>query len=161
MAALDHTRADLASLAAAEFALRRAQARRMVADRKLDPEAAARRLAPWLALACYTGADLPELVESIAALRVDQLGAISSASDTGCTERQARAQLADEISPRGAWRAELARVRDQAIVQAEANPAALPRARALCVLAARLAPHIPTTLRLDGAGLAKDAARCA
>lgn len=75
-----------------------------------------RRLAPWLAIACLAGADLPELAEPLADLRTFDLE-----GGRTTTEAEARACLAAEICPRARWAPLLAKARDAALDRAEAS----------------------------------------
>ena len=130
----------LANAAAAEFQLRQARARRMVRDGTLSAPAATRALRPWLAIACLAGADLPELEDGLAQLRVCD---ISSDASTSRDENLSRAILADDICPARIWRADLIAARDAGLSAADTNPAAADRARALCLLAAIFTPNSP------------------
>ena len=104
----------IARTAAAAFAARQAVARQMIRGGKMTRAEADRRLAPWAAIACLAGADLPELAEPLAE-RVTR----DVADYWQVTEAQARAELAPAICPRARWAPLLAKARDAAIRTAD------------------------------------------
>lgn len=106
---------QLARIAAAAFADRQAEASRLVRNGGMLRGEADRRLAPWLAIACLAGADLPELEEPLADLREKDPDDVWTFSDA-----QARALLASDICPRARWAPLLAKARDAALRRAEA-----------------------------------------
>jgi hypothetical protein len=106
--------AQLARIAAAAFADRQAEAARLVRNGGMLRGEAERRLAPWLAIACLAGADLPELDEALAELREKDPDDVWTFSDA-----QARALLASDICPRARWVPLLAKARDAALRRAE------------------------------------------
>jgi hypothetical protein len=106
---------QLARIAAAAFADRQAEAARLVRNGGMLRGEAERRLAPWLAIACLAGADLPELDEALADLREKDPDNVWTFSDG-----QARALLASDICPRARWVPLLAKARDAALRRAEA-----------------------------------------
>lgn len=135
---------DPARIAAAAFADRQAQARRMVRDRAMPLAEAERRLAPWLAIACLAGADLPELAAPLADRVTRDLS-----DHYQITEAMARAELAPTICPRARWAPLLGAARDAALRSAAAvcgsarsrpdeTANALEQARGLQALAAAL-----------------------
>lgn len=113
---------QMARIAAAAFADRQAEASRLVRGGGMLRGEADRRLAPWLAIACLAGADLPELEEPLADLRSKSAHAEPDEADDVWTfsDAQARALLASDICPRARWVPLLAKARDAALRRAEA-----------------------------------------
>lgn len=115
---------EIAQLAARALESRRDAARRMVKSGGMHPAEADRRLAPWLAIACLCGVDLPELADQIAELRCrDDAAAADADEGLICTEGMARALVADRICPRPRWARVLGTARDRALDRAEASAA--------------------------------------
>lgn len=99
---------DLATLAADEYLRRHARAAELVRTGTLPRAQAEAQLRPWLAIACLAGADLPEIAELLADIRV--LHGTPSAADK-------RAQAADDICPRARRRAALATACESALAR--------------------------------------------
>jgi len=104
----------LSRIAADAFTVRQSRARAAVAARKMPRAEAESRLLPWLAIACLAGADLPELEEPLAELRVTGTDGEPIFSDA-----QARALVADRICPRARWAPLLGKARDEALRHAD------------------------------------------
>lgn len=120
------TLTDLANLAAGEFQQRQERANAMVRRGDMPADIVNARLRPWLAIACLLGANLPELDEGLAELRVCQTfpgGEMGSRS-----EADARTILAADICPRATWLNALATARDAAIRAGHAESTATLRA---------------------------------
>ena len=96
-----------AQAAASEYARRREIALRAVSQGHWAEERAEAALAPWAAIALLAGADVPQLRESLA----EQVRIAHSP----WWASRARSLLADDLSPRGQWRAVLAEARDRAL----------------------------------------------
>ncbi|MEO5605587.1 MAG: hypothetical protein ABIR02_08245 [Novosphingobium sp.] len=116
----------IAEIASDQFRRRQANAAALVAAGKLDRKAAEALLLPWLAIACRTGAVLPEL-EPL-------LGAFPVLFGRSLTEPERRAIGADELCTPARCAAQIATARDAALTVAH-TPEALDRARDLVRLA--------------------------
>ena len=104
----------IATAAAAAFTLRQLRARAAVSARKMTAPDAEARLLPWLALACLAGANLPELDEELAQLRVT-----GTDGQPIFSLAEARAVLADRLCPRARWAPLLGKARDEALRHAD------------------------------------------
>jgi hypothetical protein len=136
------THLPLATVAAAEFRKRQKRAREIVGNRGMSPASANRHLAPWLAIACRCGADLPELAELLADRRIDVGLALASEEEKPLREAEARWLAADDICPRSQWVPVLAAARDAAFASYladEQNAALVSAAAALQRIALHLA----------------------
>ena len=140
-----HRPHPLAAAAAIVFRDRQAMARRMVRHGRIGAQQAEAQMLPWLAIACRCGAQLAELDEPLAELRVTRIyrGRGLPPEAGSRSDAQARAILADQICPRERWAPLLARARDAAVIAAETDPARRDDARRLYDLAQALAPEIP------------------
>ena len=105
----------VSQIAAALYLARKAKAQRAVAEGKLRRDAATELLRPWLAIACLCGADLPELDDPIADLRVMQT--FPGGHWQSRSEDEARA-------PARQWSATLAAARDNALDRDDTKTAA-------------------------------------
>lgn len=135
------TPTDLAQFAAQEYLARAKVAQDVVASRRMNRAQAGQKLAPWLAIACLAGADLPQFEGRLADLRTRDVN-----GDEWCSDAQARALVAADICPAAKWLPLLARARDEAIHAADASQdaAQLTRARNFRRLAEHLAQRAPT-----------------
>lgn len=126
------TQLPLATVAAAEFRKRQQRARDVVRNRGMSIAQANRHLAPWLAIACRCGADLPELAVLLADRRIDVGVALASEEQRPLREAEARWLVADDICPRPQWVPILAAARDDAFRRylADSTNAALTSAAA-------------------------------
>lgn len=127
----------LPTIAAQQFRTRQSRARDMVGRGGMTRAQASAHLAPWLAIACLCGADLPELADRLADYRQDTRFPISDA--------EARWLVAEDICPRARWVPLLAAARDGAVDRAAAaldDTAARAAAAALQRIAIHLA-HDP------------------
>ncbi|WP_408585954.1 hypothetical protein [Novosphingobium sp.] len=115
----------LGHLAAAEFRRRQVRAREVVRNRGMTVAAAERLLAPWAAIACLCGADLPELADRIEDWRVSPGAQVSIG--------EARWLAADDLCPRPQWVPVLAAARDAALARFAADPSAANTAAATAI----------------------------
>jgi len=90
----------LATFSAHAYRARRDRARAQVAAGAVDAARANAALAPWLAIACLAGADLPELARML---------------NAGDGATRSRSAVADWICPRARWLPVLAAARDTAL----------------------------------------------
>lgn len=141
------THLPLATVAAAEFRKRQQRARDVVRNRGMSVGQANRHLAPWLAIACRCGADLPELTLLLADRRIDVGVALASEEQRPLREAEARWLVADDICPRPQWVPILAAARDDAF----ARYLAAPQDASLTTAAASL-QRIALHLRWDSNG---------
>lgn len=121
---------DLAATAAAHYRRRAQRAAEAVRTGQFDRTAANQALAPWLAIACLAGADLPQLIEPIAEYRAKDADGADIVS-----ERQARALVAANICHRAKWAPILAKARDAALDGRHDTEEQIADARALTALA--------------------------
>lgn len=126
------TQLPLATVAAAEFRKRQQRARDVTRNRGMAIAQAHRHLAPWAAIACLCGADLPELAELLADRRIDVGLAQASEEERPLREAEARWLVAADICPRSQWVPVLAAARDEAFNRylADSQNAALTSAAA-------------------------------
>lgn len=126
------TQLPLATVAAAEFRKRQQRARDVTRNRGMSIAQANRHLAPWAAIACLCGADLPELAELLADRRIDVGLAQASEEERPLREAEARWLVAADICPRPQWVPVLAAARDEAFNRylADSQNAALTSAAA-------------------------------
>jgi hypothetical protein len=115
-----------ATIAADEFARRRATASRKVAAGELRPSEANALVLPWLAIACRAGSDVPLLADDIADIVAGDV----------LSPGMARAVVADEICPMPRLRETLRTAAAAAIRLHEGKPTPdnLGRARGLLTL---------------------------
>lgn len=126
----------LADQAAGLFRSRQARARELVRQGSADPRSATRDLAPWLAIACLCGADLPELESELSGVNVVP---IWSNAPVAFSKAQDRGLLADRLCPRSRWAPILAAARDRALMGPLETPEQCRNARALDDVARALA----------------------
>lgn len=126
------TQLPLATVAAAEFRKRQQRARDVTRNRGMARAQANRHLAPWAAISCLCGADLPELAELLADRRIDVGLDQASEEERPLREAEARWLVAADICPRPQWVPVLAAARDEAFNRylADSTNAALTSAAA-------------------------------
>jgi hypothetical protein len=99
----------LSQFAAQEFTRRQRSAPAAIAARQTTRDKANHDLRCWLAIACLAGADVPELADGIAALRVTQVYRPASTPKPAAQRQASRHDAAGGISggvPSAAWRTE-------------------------------------------------------
>jgi len=141
---------EVSAIAARAFADRQAKARLMVQGRKIGAGEASERLRPWLAIACLAWAELPELDEQLAELKVRDVDGTWRFS-----ESEARALIADRLCPRARWVPLLAQARDAALRNAEAvctSKRSQPHEREAALAPARALRDLARALAWDPAG---------
>ena len=126
---------NLAQFAAQEYRRRGIFARRQVESGHWSRERADSRMRPWLAIACWVGADLHEFERPLADLVITNPDGTPFMS-----EAEARALISMDICPRRDWVNELARARDAALdkLAGDHTELDLAKARGLAALADHL-----------------------
>ena len=114
-------RPTVAQTALDQYKSRQKKAQMIVRNRGMSIAQAERHLRPWMAIACITGASLPEIDQVLA-----DIAEISTASGHPLSPGEQRWLAAEEICPRTTWAPILTKARDKAFddfLASDAEPA--------------------------------------